>query len=339
MSLTEYPLRTFSRCVLALNDPTHTDDPGAWLTRAVASLNPMVPFDAAWWGQVEPDRPGGSAKNVMHGSLGLSPGFAEEWNTIARCDDFARNSMQRLGEAVVYNGAVEDIDTEGDAVSAFCRRHGLYHCLAVTLTFPSSGLLFFISLYRDYPQPSFSRTEAVCLEEYSAHLLNGWVQCLRRAHRNRLQDHWDCVALTSTAGRVLYIGKQLSRVLEERFDDWQGTFLPDPLTETLTTPRRIRLKRHLTGLRVQPCGHLASLTLSGINDSRLSPRELDVAQLYAQGQSYKEVARSLNVTPATVRTYLRQVYTQLGVNNKLELATTLRQFGVDTHVRWGAGRC
>jgi DNA-binding CsgD family transcriptional regulator len=45
--------------------------------------------------------------------------------------------------------------------------------------------------------------------------------------------------------------------------------------------------------------------------------------LYAQGHSYKEIARLLGLSPATVRTYLRSVYIQLGVRNKIELGGAL----------------
>ena len=56
----------------------------------------------------------------------------------------------------------------------------------------------------------------------------------------------------------------------------------------------------------------------------LAPRELGAALLYAQGHSYKEIAATLGLTPATVRTYLRNAYASLGVQNKVELIGALR---------------
>ncbi|MDX5434676.1 MAG: helix-turn-helix transcriptional regulator, partial [Halomonas sp.] len=61
--------------------------------------------------------------------------------------------------------------------------------------------------------------------------------------------------------------------------------------------------------------------------SLLAPRELSAARLYSQGSSYKEVARTLGVTPATARTYLRNAYVRLGVSNKVELISALRHPG------------
>lgn len=324
MSPTTTQLRAFSQCLLNLPDPTDVADPEAWLLNAVSALTTLIPFDSAWWGQVEAD---GKAKNLMHGSLGLSSHFAEEWNSISQSDDFARASMDQLGKAILYNNSTDDKQPKTSVVDAFARRHGLYHCLAVTLQFQSSGLLFFISIYRNDTRPGFTPLDALWLEEYGTHLLNGWIRCLRQANYGRFRNHWDSAALTNSTGRILYIGKQLSRVLGERFKDWQGTFLPSLLVDTLSTPQKPCYRRDRTGLMVQPCGKLASLTLNQHEDSLPPPRELNAALLYAQGLSYKEVARSLGVTPATVRTYLRQVYGQLGVSNKVALANALQNAG------------
>jgi DNA-binding NarL/FixJ family response regulator len=77
-------------------------------------------------------------------------------------------------------------------------------------------------------------------------------------------------------------------------------------------------------LTLQPCGELVTLAIErGKGAARLPPRERSVAMLYAQGHSYKGIARLLGLSPATVRTYLRSVYLQLGVRNKIELGGAL----------------
>lgn len=59
------------------------------------------------------------------------------------------------------------------------------------------------------------------------------------------------------------------------------------------------------------------------NSERLSSRELEVAKDYVDGRTYKEIARTLGIAPATVRTHLRTVYRKLGVTSRIELAQTL----------------
>lgn len=67
----------------------------------------------------------------------------------------------------------------------------------------------------------------------------------------------------------------------------------------------------------------------------LSGREQEVASSYAGGQSYKEIARSLDISPATVRTHLRTVFRKLGVTSRTELTNVL---DANTVTQTGAGR-
>jgi len=55
----------------------------------------------------------------------------------------------------------------------------------------------------------------------------------------------------------------------------------------------------------------------------LSKREAEVAAAYADGASYKEIARDLGISPTTVRSHLRTVYGKLKVTSKIALAQSL----------------
>ena len=55
----------------------------------------------------------------------------------------------------------------------------------------------------------------------------------------------------------------------------------------------------------------------------LSPRELQIAQSYAGGATYQEIADTLCIAPSTVRTHLATIYRKLEVSSKQELASQL----------------
>ncbi len=55
----------------------------------------------------------------------------------------------------------------------------------------------------------------------------------------------------------------------------------------------------------------------------LSKREAQVAEAYAEGASYKVIARDLGISPTTVRSHLRTVYGKLNVTSKIALAQSL----------------
>jgi len=60
--------------------------------------------------------------------------------------------------------------------------------------------------------------------------------------------------------------------------------------------------------------------LSDDRVSTLTPREAQVLQRIAAGQSTKKMAREMNVTTETLRTYVRNVLAKLGAHNRLEAA-------------------
>lgn len=55
----------------------------------------------------------------------------------------------------------------------------------------------------------------------------------------------------------------------------------------------------------------------------LSEREFEVARAYADGQSYKQIARAFGIAPATVRAHVRTIYRKLGVGTKIALGREL----------------
>ena len=55
----------------------------------------------------------------------------------------------------------------------------------------------------------------------------------------------------------------------------------------------------------------------------LTRREREVANAFAGGQSYREVADGLGLSPATVRHHLRSAYVKLGVTDKAAFALRL----------------
>ena len=56
---------------------------------------------------------------------------------------------------------------------------------------------------------------------------------------------------------------------------------------------------------------------------KLSEREMMIAERYAGGKTYKQIASELNIAPSTVRNHLAAVYRKLGVQNKPELIREL----------------
>jgi serine/threonine protein kinase/DNA-binding CsgD family transcriptional regulator len=73
-------------------------------------------------------------------------------------------------------------------------------------------------------------------------------------------------------------------------------------------------------------GFELTITFPQANLAQLTPREMDVIRLLAEGLSNKQIARHLSVTPRTVNFHLDNIYAKLGVNSRTEAAIyALRQ--------------
>jgi DNA-binding CsgD family transcriptional regulator len=57
---------------------------------------------------------------------------------------------------------------------------------------------------------------------------------------------------------------------------------------------------------------------AAIRSLGLSPRECEILELLASGQSNKEMARTLSISPNTVKTHLARVYEKLEVERRVQ---------------------
>jgi DNA-binding CsgD family transcriptional regulator len=313
-------LDAFNRCVLQLTRLARERGAAQFIGEGLQSFAELVPFASAWWGEMSGPTVTTPPQSWMHGSLNLSPSFASEWSQVAELDEFSHSTLSHLGEIVRFSG----FDDPCTAVNDFARRHDLYHLLCITFALPESGMTFFVCLYRGEAQQAFDEAESKVFAAFCDQLLQLWrfqLQDLLRA--GAADDPSDC-AVAAADGRLLYVGARLCASIQREVPGWGGSVLPAAVTARLASaPCVMRLGR--ATLTLNPLGEQVVLTLK-TQERRvaLAPRERTAAMLFAAGHSYKEIAKLLVLSPATVRTYLRNCYLQLGVRSKVELGSALR---------------
>jgi DNA-binding CsgD family transcriptional regulator len=313
-------LRNFSNCLMSMTSAPREIDPEHLLHKALQSLRLIVPFRSAWWGECSDGQANQPPRNWLHGHINLSASFAQKWNGLAEHDEFARDSMRQLDTVVRTSGH----DGPSPEISALSRQYDLYHVMALTTELPGNGLMFFVSLYRSESSPAFNDSESALFAKFVAHLKHHWRVRVREFLGNTERPDTDGFGLADSYGTLLYLDKRLGIAIHQAYPNWVGSKLP---VELLTALRQAPGALSLNGvdLTLTPCGELVVLCLKGANErSLLTPRERSVAMLFSKGHSYKEIARLLTLSPATVRTYLRNVYLQLNVRNKVELGLALQ---------------
>lgn len=67
---------------------------------------------------------------------------------------------------------------------------------------------------------------------------------------------------------------------------------------------------------------------AAIRSLGLSPRECQILALLASGQSNKALARSLAISPNTVKTHLASVYAKLGVDGRVQALEKARWLAI-----------
>lgn len=80
------------------------------------------------------------------------------------------------------------------------------------------------------------------------------------------------------------------------------------------TPRPARAEFHRNEAAIRSLG--------------LTPRECEILAALASGQSNKELARSLDVAPDTVKTHLSRIYAKLGVSRRVQAIEKARALGL-----------
>jgi len=77
-----------------------------------------------------------------------------------------------------------------------------------------------------------------------------------------------------------------------------------------------------------PFAHDFAQSEMGRNSKKLSPREIQVAGLLAEGKSNKEIGTALGISSHTVETHRKRILKTLGVHSMAELAVLVMKVGL-----------
>jgi DNA-binding CsgD family transcriptional regulator len=320
---TSLPIDAISAYLLDLHRSCRELSPRALEERSFERLEAVVAFDSGLLAA------GTLQRSVPHAHdtyLHRQPAaLMESWQQIKHLDVVATAAMSEPGRA--HRFVVADAFAELPAALAHCRAFSLEHVLCTAAVAERAAQYFALSIYRHDTERPFTEADRKTLEILVPHIIEALRQArleqLRRATRTtRLQSQ--AAAIVSRAGVVIEAEPGFIELLAEAYPAWTGPWLPRPLASLAEAQTHERRAVGRLILRADPRDErvLVHARRATVVDA-LTEREGEVARLFASGESTKELAGRLGISPNTVRVHLGRIYEKLGVVNKAELASML----------------
>lgn len=286
-------------------------------------LQDALAFDSAWIGHstLTPAGP------VMHSNVlhQLTPDYAACWEAVQAHDPLVHEAIGQPGMPTLLT--VDDVHLHPE-FRAFLQQFGIGKVLCTTNLDPTLQTCVHLSLYRHAAQPAFTQSEralmAAAMPNLASAIAMNRMREVERVHAGSTAPRTG-VAIVSNKGLVQYADAAFGDFMLNEWPDWPGALLPTPLLQALASDTA-----HFNGTRNSVVGQTRGdlLIVTARRKPRsdnLTPRERAVALQFAQGNSYKEVARTQGMAPSTVRHHLRQVYAKLNIQDKGAIAWALAQ--------------
>lgn len=295
--------------------------PRAFRNDALQLFRSQIGFDAAIWGTAGIGG-GLSFREVLLFDLPSEAVTAIE--SSASADPRLMQVLGSPGIAHAYSISAQD----PLALRVEVERWDIGHIMSIASFDIELGLANGIVLLRSAPLGAFSDRDRIALEVGFPHLLRTWSDNQIKA----MQRESDAAngepryAAISHHGILVAADNEFLRLFRLEWPDWHGPLLPDAVRKLLLGVDAARISGQAAILSVRHGNDvsLLQIRLRAIADD-LRPRERAVAELCAQGASYREIAVELGIAPATARNHIAAVHRRLGVNRNAAIATLLSQ--------------
>jgi DNA-binding CsgD family transcriptional regulator len=306
-------LQALSRFIGALHEVRHDHDGPDLLRWAADQLSGIVGFDAAWCGWADMLPP---IVNIIGTTLlNLPEDYVAFWDEIKYDDVLADDvvSMAESGRQWAQYDRSGARQTEG--MIALADRYGLRKLSVVTRPVNPLRPQLFISAYRGgagaRPLTGRELIFLACALDHVQSVLDQGEQADGAALRLLVDNRGRPVA-GSAAALELWMGCRIDPASGRAKASFADTLRARGL-RAVTNPTPVAGGHVLTELRLVP---------ERSSDS-LSAREREIADLIAEGQTHKEIARSLGLAPATVRNQTARIYAKVGVSSRAALTRAL----------------
>lgn len=265
------------------------------------ALKPLIPFDSGLWFT------GSSLTQDIHPSsvfLHQQPlDMLHNFMLVKETDPLLLPLQESPGKAL----RIEDVSNTdewrlSDNYLKHCGLFNIEQALSILIIEPLTSLYHVLSLYRSNPDSAFIKNECHFIELIFPHMIQG--------RRNNLSININ--AFRHPQDRQLVCNETNNLIATYQNKHFQLIQRSGKNRRPAHIEKSLVIKIEQT-FKVQDAG----LTLT--------PMELTVAQLTCDGQSNKDIAETLKISPFTVRNHLHNISRKLGNHNRSQLSAILAQ--------------
>lgn len=308
----------FSSFVMALHEHSLTRNPVALFQWSLEELAVAVDADCSWGGWADLHR--GSIDLCASFSYNLPDDYELFWSEIKHEDLLARDIMSTGGRVAQYDrhGARH---TQG--MVALSDRYNVDKMAVIVSDRPSSPISLFVSPYR-------SGRRARAFDAVETDFMRGALDHVRYLVERGINGGAGAANLLVNArGRILHASPEALRLIGDRYQGWNVDYLPAELNVPTPYPAKRCIRDWGIVMEWTELAHRSGQPLFGVAlrpaslADRLTSRERQIAEQIANGLTHKEIARLLDLSPATVRNHTQTILTKLGVHSKSRLSKVL----------------
>ncbi|SDH21984.1 helix-turn-helix transcriptional regulator [Propionivibrio dicarboxylicus] len=311
-------MEQFSKVVLDIYGSAHECSLTEFDSQALGLMKRLVGFDsAAVLGIVYAPENGIKVQSIHLHNQPIEK--LTERQHLKSEDGLGVMALRHKGRSIIADSQVDN--RHKPDMLAYCRKFNVAHGLTLIDEGISKFNLDTISLWRARPKDAYDATDKKLSELIIPHLFKARA-INQRIHLKHDEPQLQRISLLSGFdGSLQFADAPTIAVLAAEWGNWIPPILPALFMEAL---RRSSSRQYLGRTFNATCTvHdrflFIQLTLHPRRNG-LTQAETRVASLAAKGLSYKEIAREIGISPATVRNQLHSIYLKLGIANKAALA-------------------
>jgi DNA-binding CsgD family transcriptional regulator len=238
----------------------------------------------------------------------------ESWGRVAHLNLMGRDMLGTPGKAFAQPWTDPRIDgPEYAPLKAHLRNFRIFHALGIAVPV-SASIMSAVILVRHAPDDAYTATECEALEDLVGHLVEA-LAINRFYFIHSLGGN--VMALIAKDGHISYAHPQFNPLIKGSNEAAAIPYLPQEYLKLAEQGRTVRLgdRRYHMRFTALPDGYSAHVDELGLLAS-LTDRELEIAFAYARGETYRQIASALSLSPATVRNHIANILRKTSLNGR-----------------------